>query len=88
MLAVLLHQEHLRTKSHQFEARVSVLNAMEKSRGEPGEKNLDSKLLDLQTDSPQSLLERTWSHQLLSILKDVIFRLFCELWFFIYNAKG
>lgn len=46
------------------------------------EEDLNSKLLDLQTDSPQSFLERTRTHQLLSILKDATFGLFCELFLF------
>lgn len=43
-----LCQWRLRGKSHGFGGRVSVLKALERSRGGPAEEDLDSKLLHSQ----------------------------------------
>lgn len=76
-------QEHLRVKSHQFGAGVSILRALQRSRGGPGEEDLISMLLCLR--AVRFFLGRTWARELLSGLKDGTFRVFYEL--LIYIAK-
>lgn len=76
-------QEHLRVKSHQFGAGVSVLWALERSRGGPEEGDLTSTLLRLR--AVRLFLGRTWTRELPSVLKDGMFRMFYEL--LIYIAK-